>query len=51
MQAKYNSDLRTFPVVKIFFPRSGVDKIAKNPCGKFFSIFDVKYFFNKRTVT
>ena len=23
----------------------------KNPCGTFFSIFEVKYFFNKRTIT
>ena len=29
----------------------GFIKLQKNPCGMFFAIFDVKYFFNKRTVT
>ena len=51
MQVRYTSDLRTFQVVKIFFPRSEVHEIAKNSCRTFYSIFDVKYFFNKRIVT
>ena len=53
MQIKYTSDLRKFQVVKILFPRSerGGHKIEKkHPCGTCFSIFDVKYFFNERTV-
>ena len=29
MQVKNTFDLRTFQVVKVFFPRSGVHKIAK----------------------
>ena len=38
-------------VVKIFFPRSGGSKNSKKKNFFFFSIFNVKYFFNKRTVT
>ena len=37
--------------VKTFFLRSGVHKIAKMPMWNVFSIFDVRYFFNTRTVT
>ena len=55
MQVSYNSDLRTFQVVKIFFPRTGVHKIAtkkkQTQIKDFFSILDVEYFFNKRTIT
>ena len=37
---------------KFSFQNQEVHKIAKkNPCGTFFTIFDVKYLFNKRTVT
>ena len=45
MKVRYTFDLRTFQVVKIFFPRK------RKTYQTFFSIFDVKYFFNKRTVT
>ena len=52
MQVRYTSDLRTFQVVEMFFPRSGRSYNCKEkPCGTFFSIFDVKYFFKKRTLT
>ena len=39
MQVRYTSDFRTFPYVKIFFPRSrGSWNCKKCPCGMFFSI-------------
>ena len=49
MQVRYTSDLRIYQVVKIFFPR--VHEIAKKKTyvELFFSVFDVKYFFNKKT--
>ena len=51
MLVKYTSDLSKFRVVKFSFQDQDVHKIAKNSYGPFFSIFDVKYFLNKRTVT
>ena len=51
MQVRYTSDLATFQVVETFQDQ-GVHKIVKKTCRMFFfSIFDVKYFFSKRTVT
>ena len=49
MQVRYTSDVRTFQVMNFFFQYQGVHKIAKKTCGSLFSIFDVKYFFSKRT--
>ena len=52
MQVRYASDLRACQVVKMFFQDQGVHKSAKEkPCWIFFSILDVKYFFNKKTLT
>ena len=66
MQVRYTSDVRTFQVVKVFFPREneyiggnnsrgirGFINLQKKQqtTGTLLSIFDVKYSFNKRTVT